>query len=114
MRLSLIALIPLTAFISVVHARSDYTHEAREHIDGLATRAFEDSLLSTRQGLADLSTRDLVNELKDRLQRRSDNRYYCLACGDHFYSVTDANDHGKKLNHKHWTKNGADTTYPLK
>ncbi|KAF6755212.1 hypothetical protein DFP72DRAFT_847775 [Ephemerocybe angulata] len=76
MRLSLIALIPLAAFFSVVHAQSDYTREAREHIDELATRAFEDVLLTTRQELADLSTRDLVNELKDRLQRRSD-RYYC-------------------------------------
>ncbi|KAF6765589.1 hypothetical protein DFP72DRAFT_1058171 [Ephemerocybe angulata] len=113
MRLSLIALIPLTAFFSVVHAQSDYTREAREHIDELATRAFEDVLLTTRQELADLSTRDLVNELKDRLQRRSD-RYYCVCCGDHFYDIKAANAHGIKLNHRKWTKNADDVPFPLK
>ncbi|KAF6750750.1 hypothetical protein DFP72DRAFT_1062732 [Ephemerocybe angulata] len=118
MRLSLIALIPLTAFFSVVHARSDYTHEAREHIDELATRAFEDSLLSTRQVLADLSTRDLVNELEDRLQRRSAtyNTYHCLACDEKFYTADSANAHGNKANHRRadgWTKNGKDVTFPV-
>ncbi|KAF6755580.1 hypothetical protein DFP72DRAFT_896074, partial [Ephemerocybe angulata] len=81
MRLSLIALIPLTAFFSAVHA---HTHEAREHIDELATRAFKNSLLTTRQDLADLSTRDLLNALEDRLQRRRGDRYFCINCSDFF------------------------------
>ncbi|KAF6754559.1 hypothetical protein DFP72DRAFT_1125266 [Ephemerocybe angulata] len=114
MRLSLIALIPLTAFFSVVHARSDHTHEAREHISELATRACEDSLLSTRQDLADLSTRDLVNELEDRLQRRRDD-YICLACNVLYSSKKVANQHARILKHfKRWTKNGAEVAYPLK
>ncbi|KAF6745816.1 hypothetical protein DFP72DRAFT_856001 [Ephemerocybe angulata] len=110
MRLSLIALIPLTAFFCVVHARSDYTHEAREHIDELATRAFE--------VLADLSTRDLVNELEDRLQRRAATypTYHCLACGEYFFKAESANAHGRKENHKRadgWTKDGKDVTFPV-
>ncbi|KAF6748196.1 hypothetical protein DFP72DRAFT_917191 [Ephemerocybe angulata] len=90
MRLSLIALVPLTALLSSV-----YTYQARvEHIDELATRALDDSLLTTRQDLADLSTRDLLNELEDRLKRREESRlkrwikmrwpsgkYQCVQCG---------------------------------
>ncbi|KAF6755629.1 hypothetical protein DFP72DRAFT_1119650 [Ephemerocybe angulata] len=84
MRLSLIALIPLNALFSVVHAHSDYSYEAREHIDELETRAFDDSLLATRQDLADLSTRDLLDELEDRLQRRKKKEptFECVRCGD--------------------------------
>ncbi|KAF6755529.1 hypothetical protein DFP72DRAFT_847268 [Ephemerocybe angulata] len=91
MHLSLIALIPLTAFFSVVHAQSDYTHEAREQIDELATRAFKNSLLTTRQDLADLSTRDLVDELEDRLQRRGDRDiWFCQHCKRVLYSQSEA------------------------
>ncbi|KAF5310418.1 hypothetical protein D9611_012281 [Ephemerocybe angulata] len=127
MRLSLIALVPLTALLSsVVHARSDYTYEAREHIDELATRAFDDSLLTTRQDLADLSTRDLLNELQDRLQRRESTlerlkrwlkmkwpsgKYYCVECGGTYarpYTKSEAIKHIKESGSKHilWIKNG--------
>ncbi|KAF6745822.1 hypothetical protein DFP72DRAFT_1153484 [Ephemerocybe angulata] len=113
MRLSLIALIPLTAFLSVVHA---HTHEAREHIDELATRAFKTSLLTTRQDLADLSTRDLLNELEDRLQRRAD-RYYCKTCFKYFYKKEKAEAHGENLGHKAWAraknKNKSPIPWPL-
>ncbi|KAF5313633.1 hypothetical protein D9611_010082 [Ephemerocybe angulata] len=110
MRLSLTALIPLAAFFSVVHAQSDYTHEAREHIDELATRAFKNSLLTTRQDLADLSTRDLLNELEDRLQRRAKDRYVCEICGNPFFNIRSAKAHVEKnRTHTSWTKNGKPT-----
>ncbi|KAF6747245.1 hypothetical protein DFP72DRAFT_920339, partial [Ephemerocybe angulata] len=115
MRLSLIALIPLTAFVSVVHAQSDYTHEAREHIDELATRAFKNSLLTTRQDLADLSTRDLLNELEDRLQRRAKDEYVCELDGIPFPNIRSAEDHVKTHpSHKKgkWTHNGNHWTPP--
>ncbi|KAF5310481.1 hypothetical protein D9611_012278 [Ephemerocybe angulata] len=105
MRLSLIALIPLTAFCSAVHA---HTHEAREHIDELATRAFKNSLITTRQDLADLSTRDLLNELEDRLQRRK-NRWVCVICGNPYFTLQSAEAHVKTSpTHKKgkWTLNG--------
>ncbi|KAF5313631.1 hypothetical protein D9611_010084 [Ephemerocybe angulata] len=136
MRLSLIALVPLTALLSVVRAHRDYTYEAREHIDELATRAFDDSLLTTRQDLADLPTRDLLNELEDRLQRRVKKeksladwdqskrdtlrrwiqlhlvkgRYYCIECGSSgiWYSTqSKALNHIKEnKSHVHWLLNG--------
>ncbi|KAF6755620.1 hypothetical protein DFP72DRAFT_896114 [Ephemerocybe angulata] len=116
MRLSLTALIPLTAFFSVVHAQSDYTHEAREHIDELATRAFKNSLLITRQDLADLSTRDLLNELEDRLQPRTiQDRYVCEICGNPFHNIESAKVHVKNNpSHKKgkWTHNGDPWTTP--
>ncbi|KAF6755632.1 ectomycorrhizas-regulated small secreted protein [Ephemerocybe angulata] len=102
MRLSLIALVPLTALFSVVHAHSDYTYEAREHIDELATR----------QHLADLSTRDLLDELEDRLQHRGD-RYYCVESNKHFYSKKEANDWCKDFPNHMWTKNGVNARCPF-
>ncbi|KAF6741835.1 hypothetical protein DFP72DRAFT_861430 [Ephemerocybe angulata] len=116
MRLSLIALIPLTAFLSVVHARSDYTYEAREHIDELATRAFEGSVLTTRQDLADLSTRDLLNELGDRLQRRlgDKRRFLCVTCSKHFVGAKNANKHVETLQtHTNWIFNKQEVTPPF-
>ncbi|KAF6765616.1 hypothetical protein DFP72DRAFT_839442 [Ephemerocybe angulata] len=115
MRLSLLSLIPLTAFLSMVHAQRDYTHEAREHIDELATRAFEDSLLTTRQDLADLSTRDLLNELKDRLQRRGDSRrFLCVTCSKHYVGAVNANKHVETLqSHTNWIFNKQEVTPPF-
>ncbi|KAF6750043.1 hypothetical protein DFP72DRAFT_1072657 [Ephemerocybe angulata] len=144
MRLSLIALVPLTALLSVVHAHSDYTYEAREHINELATRDFEDSLLTTRQELADLSTRELLNELEDRLQRRGrggyenlekdsrldtvkdwikkklpSGRYYCISCGTTttYFKTEDAvlkHINFYELRHDLWIKDRRDVTISVK
>ncbi|KAF6764587.1 hypothetical protein DFP72DRAFT_1162309 [Ephemerocybe angulata] len=117
MRLSLIALVPL---FYVVYAHSN------ARIDELATRAFDDSLLTTRQYLADISTRDLLNGLADRLQRRESRsdrfkrwikmkwpsgRFYCLECGapgTWFHTENGAMKHIKEKgdNHDLWIKNG--------
>ncbi|KAF6760976.1 hypothetical protein DFP72DRAFT_843231 [Ephemerocybe angulata] len=72
MRVSL-ALIPVVAaLVSYVNAHSDPFFDAREYIDDLVAR--EDGYTETlerREIMADISTRELIQELSERLERRA-------------------------------------------
>ncbi|KAF5340012.1 hypothetical protein D9611_012337 [Ephemerocybe angulata] len=64
------------ALIGFANAKYEAELDARD-VDFLATREF-DAALERREILADLSTRDLVDALSDRLSSRSD--YICKYC----------------------------------
>ncbi|KAF5335411.1 hypothetical protein D9611_011745 [Ephemerocybe angulata] len=64
MRVSIVSIVSLTlALANFVYAHSDDTLHAREYVDGLSVREIGDAL-------ADISTRDLISELSERLERR--------------------------------------------
>ncbi|KAF6759206.1 hypothetical protein DFP72DRAFT_1102452 [Ephemerocybe angulata] len=75
MRVSAFTLISVAASLATyVAASSKSTYDARELLDEFATRDLEafDYALERREIIADLSTRDLIDELSDRLERRAD------------------------------------------
>ncbi|KAF6764379.1 ectomycorrhizas-regulated small secreted protein [Ephemerocybe angulata] len=81
MRVSL-ALIPIVAaFVSYVNAYSDPSFNAREYIDELAGRedAYTEAL-ERREIMSDISTRELVQELSERLERRGEKLMQCKYC----------------------------------
>ncbi|KAF6744837.1 hypothetical protein DFP72DRAFT_1051697 [Ephemerocybe angulata] len=85
MRVSLFAILPIAlALASTATATANYDHdfEARDYIDDLATRDYEDdSILGARHLLVDISTRDLVDELT---RRRGLVKFKCKTCGAKF------------------------------
>ncbi|KAF6749381.1 hypothetical protein DFP72DRAFT_541816 [Ephemerocybe angulata] len=88
MRVSAFALISVAASLATYVAAysSESTYDARELLDEFATRDLEafDYALERREIIADLSTRDLIDELSDRLERRADKPLKLLkanACG---------------------------------
>ncbi|KAF5311199.1 hypothetical protein D9611_013022 [Ephemerocybe angulata] len=72
---SLVALVPLAASLATLATAREYEYnDAREYIDELSLRETANSEdLSTRseQILSELSTRELIDELSDRLERRT-------------------------------------------
>ncbi|KAF6746466.1 hypothetical protein DFP72DRAFT_1175583 [Ephemerocybe angulata] len=67
---------------SHIAAYGDHSLEAREAIDAvLAERGLYENDLSVRELLADVSTRELIGELSERLERRAND---CLECGKSF------------------------------
>ncbi|KAF6744799.1 hypothetical protein DFP72DRAFT_1078139 [Ephemerocybe angulata] len=65
---ALLAVVPL---FSLVRATSE-SFSARDYIDELFTRGYDDaSDLQLRDVLSDISTRELIDELSDRLERRT-------------------------------------------
>ncbi|KAF6750999.1 hypothetical protein DFP72DRAFT_1172615 [Ephemerocybe angulata] len=78
MRVSAFTLISIVAslatYVAAYSSKSAYT--ARELVDEFATRDLEafDYALERREILADLSTRNLIDELSDRLERRGGRR----------------------------------------
>ncbi|KAF5340077.1 hypothetical protein D9611_012346 [Ephemerocybe angulata] len=73
MRFPLLPILTIVPLLNLAQAsKFDSPLGAREYIAGLTTREFHDAAdLQLRADiLADLSTRDLINELSDRLERR--------------------------------------------
>ncbi|KAF6746438.1 hypothetical protein DFP72DRAFT_1152299 [Ephemerocybe angulata] len=72
MRLSLITLLPIAiALASFASAHHDQTNEAREDVGTLSSRGLGDEFaLERREVLEGIATRDLLDELEDRLARR--------------------------------------------
>ncbi|KAF6749094.1 hypothetical protein DFP72DRAFT_1166965 [Ephemerocybe angulata] len=68
MRVSLFAILPIAlALASTVTAYYDDDFEARDYIDGVATREYGlNDILGARDLLVEISTRDIVKELKRR------------------------------------------------
>ncbi|KAF5324014.1 hypothetical protein D9611_008444 [Ephemerocybe angulata] len=90
MRVSL-ALIPIVAALaSYVKAHSDPSFYAREYTDELAARgdAYTEAL-ERREIMTDISTRELIQELSERLERRADEKKQkkCKYCGRTFKST---------------------------
>ncbi|KAF5335687.1 hypothetical protein D9611_009565 [Ephemerocybe angulata] len=82
MRLSLITLLPIAiSLASFASAHHDQTNEAREDVGTLSSRGLGDEFaLERREVLEDIATRDLLDELEDRLARRGGpgpRRFYC-------------------------------------
>ncbi|KAF6746680.1 hypothetical protein DFP72DRAFT_855215 [Ephemerocybe angulata] len=76
---SILALIPLALSLGLLANAYDHTFDSREYVDELSVR--EDHFgkaLATREILSEISTRELVNVLSERLERR--NRT-CKKCG---------------------------------
>ncbi|KAF5335696.1 hypothetical protein D9611_009593 [Ephemerocybe angulata] len=71
MRLSLLSLIPIAASLfTYVSAHYDDSFEAREYVDEVVvTRSFDDSL-ELREVLSGITSRKLLDELSERLERR--------------------------------------------
>ncbi|RXW17395.1 hypothetical protein EST38_g8459 [Candolleomyces aberdarensis] len=73
MRVSFATLLPvvvsLTAWVAAAHRDGGAPLEARDWMDGLNTRDLEmaGNILEQREVLAEFSTRDLVDELSNRL-----------------------------------------------
>ncbi|KAF8157971.1 hypothetical protein B0H34DRAFT_436877 [Crassisporium funariophilum] len=98
----LISLLPLvvafTSFAASCDPETDATLQARELIDGLATRGI----------LSEYSTRDLADELNERLQRRGSGNsvpsFKCPYCGSTyatFAEVSNVNINGFSVNADH-------------
>ncbi|KAJ2935508.1 hypothetical protein H1R20_g1584, partial [Candolleomyces eurysporus] len=92
MRISFATLLPvvvsLTTWVASAHHDGGAHLEARDWMDGLNTRDLEivGDILERREVLAEFSTRDLIDELSDRLERRGNiiskrKTYKCPYCG---------------------------------
>ncbi|KAF6745073.1 hypothetical protein DFP72DRAFT_1051557 [Ephemerocybe angulata] len=76
---------------SHIAAYGDHSLEAREAIDAvLAERGLYENDLSVREPLADVSTRELIGELSERLERRAND---CLDCGKSFNLPKELTEH---------------------
>ncbi|KAJ2928347.1 hypothetical protein H1R20_g8767, partial [Candolleomyces eurysporus] len=81
-------IVSLTAWVASAHHDGGAPLEARDWMDGLSTRDLEivGDILERREVLAEFSTRDLIDELSDRLERRGNiiskkKTYKCPYCG---------------------------------
>ncbi|KAJ2930859.1 hypothetical protein H1R20_g6224, partial [Candolleomyces eurysporus] len=103
MRVSFATLLPvvvsLTAWVASAHRDGGAPLEARDWMDGLSTRDLESvgEILERREVLADFSTRDLIDELSDRLERRGNliskkKTYKCPYCGTKYSTAQQAKD----------------------
>ncbi|KAJ2928184.1 hypothetical protein H1R20_g8900, partial [Candolleomyces eurysporus] len=103
MRVSFATLLPLvatlTAWVATAHVHDGTTPlEAREWVDELNARDldFVSEVLERREVLSEFSTRDLVDELRDRLERRgniiSKPSFKCPYCGTKYSTAQAAKD----------------------
>ncbi|KAF6757023.1 hypothetical protein DFP72DRAFT_1114642 [Ephemerocybe angulata] len=77
---SILALIPLALSLGLLANAYDHKFDSREYVDELSVR--EDhfgNALAAREILSEISTRELVNVLSERLERRDDR--ICKKCG---------------------------------
>ncbi|KAF6751862.1 hypothetical protein DFP72DRAFT_1135088 [Ephemerocybe angulata] len=81
MRVSLITLLPIAISLASF-ASAHHDNEARKYVDNLSSRGFDDYTLEHREVLEDIATRDLLDELEDRLARRG--RHVCPVAGCNF------------------------------
>ncbi|KAF6752507.1 hypothetical protein DFP72DRAFT_905009 [Ephemerocybe angulata] len=71
MRLSLLALIPIAASLfTYVSAHYDDAFEGREYVDEVVVTRSLDETLERREVLAGITSRELLDELSERLERR--------------------------------------------
>ncbi|KAF6752535.1 hypothetical protein DFP72DRAFT_1133725 [Ephemerocybe angulata] len=75
-------LAPLIILITSLQNPLQHTNEAREYVNDLRSRVFDDYTLERREVLEDIATRDLLDELEDRLARRG--RFLCTVAGCNF------------------------------
>ncbi|KAF6758009.1 hypothetical protein DFP72DRAFT_1043996 [Ephemerocybe angulata] len=77
---SILALIPMALSLGLIVNAQDHTLDSREYVDELSAREdyFGDAL-AAREILSDISTRELVNVLSERLERRGGAT--CKRCG---------------------------------
>ncbi|RXW17241.1 hypothetical protein EST38_g8611 [Candolleomyces aberdarensis] len=101
MRVSFAALLPvvvsLTAWVASAHYDGGAPLEARDWLDDLTTRDLEyvGQILERREVLSEFSTRDLIDELTDRLERRGnggskEKTYGCPYCGKQYKTFDEA------------------------
>ncbi|KAF6746496.1 hypothetical protein DFP72DRAFT_1076344 [Ephemerocybe angulata] len=81
------------SLVSIVNAHQDHTVEAREYVDELTAREEAYNALERRELFADISTRELIDELSDRLERRTKS-WMCAYCKIGFVKKADG---GKTL-----------------
>ncbi|KAF6748311.1 hypothetical protein DFP72DRAFT_1074391 [Ephemerocybe angulata] len=80
---SILSLFPLVLSLRLLanaHSVGDHTLESRDFVDELSVREPEFPSLDAREILSDISTRELIDELSDRLERRAF-KYNCKVCG---------------------------------
>ncbi|KAF6755545.1 hypothetical protein DFP72DRAFT_896015 [Ephemerocybe angulata] len=79
MRVSLHTLLSVAiSLVSIVNAHKDHAFEAREYVDELTAREEAYNTLERRELFADIATRELIDELSDRLERRL--KFMCTRC----------------------------------
>ncbi|KAF6748756.1 hypothetical protein DFP72DRAFT_853142 [Ephemerocybe angulata] len=77
MQFSLLAFLPVfISLASIVNAHHDHGLHARDEVS--ATRSFDESQLSLRELLGEMTTRELIEEFTERLERR--NVFTCPCC----------------------------------
>ncbi|KAF5331258.1 hypothetical protein D9611_013123 [Ephemerocybe angulata] len=91
MRVSILSIVSLTlALANFVSGHSDDAHRAREYVDDISVRE------TSTDVLADISTRDLISELSERLERRGGTPHVlmkCPHCPRQFVVRTNYNEH---------------------
>ncbi|KAF6742522.1 hypothetical protein DFP72DRAFT_1081826 [Ephemerocybe angulata] len=93
MRVSLFPILSIAlALASTVTAYYDDEFEVRDYIDDLATRDYglDDSVLGARDILVEISTRDIVEELKRR-EPEPKKRYRCSLNGGRIKCALEGN-----------------------
>ncbi|KAF6763189.1 hypothetical protein DFP72DRAFT_1060365 [Ephemerocybe angulata] len=100
MRLTFVKAIPIVVALAsyvqghVQDHKASSAHHARELVDDLSLRGVSDILRreEVADALTDISTRDLMEELSDRLEARSRFAGWpCRVCGLHYRSILGAN-----------------------
>ncbi|KAF6750572.1 hypothetical protein DFP72DRAFT_1048322 [Ephemerocybe angulata] len=79
---SILSLFPLVLSLRLLanaHSVGDHTLESRDFVDELSVREPEFTSLDARDTFSDISTRELIDELSDRLERRVF-RWHCKRC----------------------------------
>ncbi|KAF6746689.1 hypothetical protein DFP72DRAFT_1175535 [Ephemerocybe angulata] len=92
---SLLSLVPLVLSLRSLantHSIGDHTLESRDFIDELRIREPEFNSLDPRNTLSDISIRELIDELSDRLERRAF-KFTCKRCKTGF-DVLPSGDRG--------------------
>ncbi|KAF5331374.1 hypothetical protein D9611_011799 [Ephemerocybe angulata] len=93
MQFSLLALLPVfISLASIVNAHHDLGLHARDELS--ATRSFDESQLSLRELLGEMTTRELIEEVTERLERRkvSGTCPYCKKLTSHVQKHVESGD----------------------
>ncbi|KAF6754603.1 hypothetical protein DFP72DRAFT_1068191 [Ephemerocybe angulata] len=100
---SVLTLIPLALSLGLLANAQDHTLDSREYVDELSAREdyFGDAL-AAREILFSISTREIVNVLSERLERRGDKT--CKRCGhpESWGKLCPAGNHSVTTSGKWW------------
>ncbi|KAF5323963.1 hypothetical protein D9611_008425 [Ephemerocybe angulata] len=106
--LSLIPLVLSLRSLANAHSVGDHTFEGRDFVDELSVREPGFTSLNARDILSGISTRELIDELSDRLERRAF-KYNCKVCKGGWNEIPRGNEatcEKAKIIHESTIQNG--------